>query len=205
MVAGTRRDRASWYHCRVRIVAGTLGGRHLTAPGGRTTRPTSDRVREAVFAILGPPPEDAAVLDLFAGSGAMALEALSRGAARATLVERDRGALRCIHDNVRALGVAAQVEIAAVDVRVFLRAAVRATPWSWVFIDPPYASTWAADALTALAGAALAEGAVVVVEHDRAHLPPAAIGSLLRTDERRYGDTWLSFFRRAPEPEPPPP
>lgn len=186
----------------MRIVAGSLGGRRLAAPGGRSTRPTSDKVREAVFAILGPPPPGAQVLDLFAGSGAMAIEALSRGAATATLVESARGAIATLRANLTELGVTDRATVLATDVLAYLRGPVRGQPFSWVFIDPPYASTLAADAL-ALLGAAtstdrLAADAIITIEHDRRNVPPDAAGNLVRTDQRRYGDSHVSFYRRAP-------
>ena len=186
----------------MRIVAGSLGGRRLAAPAGRSTRPTSDKVREAVFAILGPPPPAAQVLDLFAGSGAMAIEALSRGAAAATLVESARGALATLRANLTELGVADRATVVATDVLGFLRAAPKGPPFTWVFIDPPYASTLGADSL-ALLGAPtstdrLAPDAIIAIEHDRRQVPPDAAGNLVRTDQRRYGDTHVSFYRRAP-------
>jgi 16S rRNA (guanine966-N2)-methyltransferase len=184
----------------VRIVAGSLGGRRLGAPPGRGTRPTSDKVREAVFAILGPPPEGTQVLDLFAGSGAMAIEALSRGAAAATLVEAARPALGALRANLRELGVAAQTTVVAGDVLAFLRHLRSPPRWRWVFLDPPYATSLGTDAL-ALVGAdgdRLDPEATVVLEHDRRHLPPERAGILLLTDQRTYGDTWLSFYSPSP-------
>jgi 16S rRNA (guanine966-N2)-methyltransferase len=213
----------------VRIVAGSLGGRRLAAPSGRSTRPTSDKVREAIFAILGEPPPDAQVLDLFAGSGAMAIEAISRGAAGATTVESARGALVTLRANLRELGVAERVTVVAGDALAFLRTARpqltrrgdpggfadgagRRAPWqspfTWVFLDPPYATTLGADALALLVrdpardpvsadrpDLVAADGAVVL-EHDRRHLPAERVGDLVLTDQRRYGDTFVSIFRR---------
>ena len=183
----------------MRIVAGTLGGRVLRAPPGRDTRPTSEKVREAVFAILGDPGEGAHVLDLFAGSGALGLEALSRGAARVTFVDRGRPALAALRRNLAELGVADRAEVVGADAVAFL-ARPPAVPWRWVFVDPPYRSDLARRALDALPAASLAEGASIVVEHDRRNPPADAHGSLLRTDLRRYGDTEISFYRpRRPE------
>jgi 16S rRNA (guanine(966)-N(2))-methyltransferase RsmD len=184
----------------VRIVAGTLGGRVLAAPPGRSTRPTSEKVREAIFSILGPPPEDAQVLDLFAGSGALAIEALSRGAAAATLVESARGALATLRANLRDLALEDRARVVAADALTFLRAAHAGPAFHWVFLDPPYASRLGAEAL-ALLGAGtdrLAPEAITVIEHDRRNPPPDAAGDLLRTDQRRYGDTLVSFYRRRP-------
>jgi 16S rRNA (guanine966-N2)-methyltransferase len=188
----------------VRIVAGTLGGRVLRAPAGSDTRPTSEKVREAVFNILGPPADDAAVLDLFAGSGALGLEAISRGAGRVVFVEKARPTLAVLRRNIAELGADARSEIVVADAISFL-GRPPAQPWTWVFIDPPYRTDLARRALDALgAGAAgvLAEDASIVVEHDRRNAPADAHGSLLRTGLRRYGDTEVSFYRVArPTPE----
>jgi 16S rRNA (guanine966-N2)-methyltransferase len=169
----------------VRIVAGRWGGRRLVAPPGRTTRPTSDRVREALFSILAPL-DGEEVLDLFAGSGALGLEALSRGAAEATLVERDRAALTALHANVEALG--ADAHVIAGDVAAFLvSAAAAGGHYDLVFLDPPYRSTVGLGRELSLEPV-LAPGARVVVESDRRspldlHIP--------LIDERRYGDTLI--------------
>lgn len=171
----------------MRIVAGAWGGRRIAAPAGRDTRPTSDRVREALFSILGPL-DGLRVLDLFAGSGALALEALSRGAARAVLVERDPAALRAIRANVEALG--APAEIRRRDARAALGQAREAgETYDLVFLDPPYrrAAALAAE-LADVLPAVLAPGARVVCESDRR--APLELGLPVR-DERRYGDTLL--------------
>src|SRR5262249_14722455 len=119
-----------------RIIAGAWRGRRLVVPAGRDVRPTSDRVREALFSILGPL-DGAAVLDLFAGSGALALEALSRGAARAPPVERAPAALKAISANLQALD--ADADVRDRDVRAFVRdASTAAGPYDLIFLDPPY-------------------------------------------------------------------
>lgn len=183
----------------MRIVAGTLGGRVLRAPRGATTRPTSEKVREAIFNVLGPPADDLHVLDLFAGSGALGLEALSRGAAHATFVERDRGALGVLRANLDDLGVAAQATVAPIDVARFLAGAATAAgpPWGWIFLDPPYAAGLYEATLAALPRARLTAATAVVVEHAHRLPPPDRAGSLIRTDLRRYGDTSLSRYRLA--------
>jgi 16S rRNA (guanine966-N2)-methyltransferase len=197
----SRAHASSWYSRRVRIVAGEYGGRVLRAPSGLDTRPTTEKVREAIFSILGPPDPDAAVLDLFAGSGAMGLEALSRGAAHATFVEKGRPALSVLRRNLADLDAGPRAVVHAVDAIAFL--ARNAGPWRWIFIDPPYRSDLARRALDALgAGAALTEDGSIVVEHDRRNPPADAHGSLLRTGHRRYGDTELSFYRHRSEPRP---
>jgi 16S rRNA (guanine(966)-N(2))-methyltransferase RsmD len=182
----------------MRIVAGIHGGRVLKAPPGAATRPTSEKVREAMFAIL-PDVAGARVLDLFSGSGALGLEALSRGAAHATFVDSGKAALAAVRANIAALGVADRSTVVAGDA---VAAAGRApaapgtsacSMWNLVLVDPPYATDLAVRAVSACAPH-VAPGAVIVIEHDRRHAPPEAIGSLLRNDQRRYGDTWLSFY-----------
>jgi 16S rRNA (guanine966-N2)-methyltransferase len=174
----------------VRVVAGRFGGRRLQAPAGLGTRPTSDRVREALFSTLGPI-EGATVLDLFAGSGALAIEALSRGAERAVIVERDRRAAAVIRANLQRLGLgqdeALLVQAAA---RSALRdARDRGDTYDLVFLDPPYRS--AAELgreLSESLPAVLAAGARVVSESDR-RAPLELDLPLLH--ERRYGDTLI--------------
>jgi 16S rRNA (guanine966-N2)-methyltransferase len=174
----------------VRVVAGRFGGRRLRAPPGRETRPTSDRVREALFATLGPL-DGARVLDLFAGSGALAIEALSRGAASAVLVERDRRAAACARANLDALGLAEpEARLVVAPARTALKdASARAETYDLVLLDPPYRHAPAlgrelSEALPPL----LADGARVVTESDRR--APLAL-ELALTHERRYGDTLI--------------
>ncbi len=176
----------------MRIVRGSLGGRVLRAPAGADTRPTSEKVREAIFNIL-PDVQGMRVLDLFAGSGALGIEALSRGAAHATFVDQGKAALTSVRANLRELGIEASATVLAGDAVTLAGRHVPAAPWQLVFIDPPYRSDLALRSATALAN--LADDAVIVIEHDRRNAPPDRIGSLLRTDERRYGDTMVSFYR----------
>jgi 16S rRNA (guanine966-N2)-methyltransferase len=178
----------------VRIVAGSLGGRVLRAPPGAATRPTSEKVREAMFAIL-PEVEGGHVLDLFAGSGALGLEALSRGAAHATFVDSAKPALAAVRHNIETLGVADRATVLAGDAVALARRHVPAVPWQIVFVDPPYASDLAERSASAIPPAHLAQDAVIVIEHDRRNAPPDELRSLLRTDQRRYGDTLVSFYR----------
>ena len=164
----------------------------LRAPHGAATRPTSEKVREAIFNILGSV-EGAHVLDLFAGSGALGIEALSRGAAHATFVDAGKPALAAIRGNLRELGLEGRAAVLAMDAVLAARRPP-AAPWGVVFVDPPYASDLAARAVLALPPGSLAPGARVVIEHDRRGTPPDALGSLIRRDQRRYGDTMVSFF-----------
>jgi 16S rRNA (guanine966-N2)-methyltransferase len=181
----------------MRIVAGRYGGRRLAAPPGSATRPTSDRVREALFQRLGPL-DDATVLDLFAGSGALALEALSRGAAHATLVDSAPVAIRAIRANVAALAVPAEhVDVRRQDARAFLRGARSARQqYDLVLLDPPYRlAAELGRELSPLIAAVLAPGGRVVSESDR-RTPLDLDPDLPQTDERRYGDTLIRTHER---------
>jgi 16S rRNA (guanine(966)-N(2))-methyltransferase RsmD len=174
----------------MRVIAGRYGGRRLVAPPGATTRPTSDRVREALFSILGPRVEEAAVLDLFAGSGALGLEALSRGAADVTFVDSAPAALRALRANLEALGADAEV-VRADAVRWLRTASCRGRQYSLVFLDPPYrrAATLGA-ALSDVLPPVLGTDALVVSESDRRAPLELTIPTI---DERRYGDTLIRF------------
>ncbi len=181
----------------MRIVGGSLGGRVLRAPPGAATRPTSEKVREAVFQILNAKDAlEGRVLDLFAGSGGLGIEALSRGATHATFVDSGKQAIAAVRGNLTELGVADRATVVAGDAVVFAKRplAEGIEPWRLVLIDPPYASDLATRAALALPHESLAKGAVIVIEHDRRNAPPDALGSLIRTDERRYGDTHISFY-----------
>ncbi|MEM9488811.1 MAG: 16S rRNA (guanine(966)-N(2))-methyltransferase RsmD [Myxococcota bacterium] len=180
----------------MRITGGRLRGRRLKAPAGSVTRPTSDRVREAVFSILGPPPDDAVVLDAFAGSGALGLEALSRGAGRCWFIDSARSAVRCVRGNIAALAVADACAVMCSDTLAALRRwRSRSAPFDWVFIDPPYRTALAQQLLVLLGdGQLLARAAVIVVEHDRHNRPQDRYGDLIRTGLRRYGDTEISLY-----------
>jgi len=173
----------------MRVIAGSYKGRRLQAPAGLDTRPTSDRVREALFSILGARRvEGARVLDLFAGSGALGIEALSRGAAEATFVDSAAPAIRAIGANLEAVG--ADAVVVRAEARRFLGGASRsARQYDLLFLDPPYrlAASLGRELSEALA-AVLAPGAAVVAESDRR--APLEVDLPLE-DERRYGDTLI--------------
>jgi 16S rRNA (guanine966-N2)-methyltransferase len=174
----------------VRVVAGRFGGRRLRAPRGRDTRPTSDRAREALFSMLGAL-DGARVLDLFAGSGALAIEALSRGAAEATLVERDARAIEVIRANLAALDLGAEeARVVHATARAALRdASARGDAYDLVLLDPPYRDAPALGReLSQALPAILAPDARVVAESDRR--APLELG-LPVVRERRYGDTLI--------------
>jgi 16S rRNA (guanine966-N2)-methyltransferase len=181
----------------VRVIAGRLGGRRLRAVPGAATRPTSDRVREALFAILGDRVEDARVLDLFAGTGALAIEALSRGARSAVLVEQAPAAVAVIRANLADLGLEQVATVRRTRAEVWLRSP-GGGPFDLAFLDPPYALPVGtlAGLLAALARGALATGATVVVEATSgAEPPPWPPGLDADGPARRYGDTTLHLAR----------
>jgi len=173
----------------VRIVAGEWGGRRLQAPPGRDTRPTTDRVREAWMSVVAPLLPEARVVDLFAGSGALGLEALSRGADHVVFVEQAPPALNALRANIAALGAQSRCEVVRADA---LRYAAELAEGAadLVFADPPY-GTGAAESLVGLfATRPLAEW--LCVEHSRDDRLPELPGA----DTRRYGDTLLTFIPR---------
>jgi len=208
----------------MRVVAGQWRGRPLVAPAGRATRPTSDRVREAIFDVLAALPEAAAaprdevdsgqlaghvVLDLYAGSGGLGIEALSRGAASCTFVEKDRSALRVLHANLErlAIGVTAadgrsralppdeepRAHVLGVDARRALPAdALRGSRYTLLFVDPPYERYLELQpSLARLVGPVLAQGAVLVIE-TAVRTPVDLPWRVVR--EKRYGDTKVTFL-----------
>ncbi len=169
----------------MRITGGALGGRRLVAPRGEHTRPTSDRVREALFQILGPL-DGARVLDLFAGSGALGIEALSRGASDGTFVDSAPAAIAAVRRNLETLDLEAEVRRA--DARAFLNNAQRSARfYDLVLLDPPYRlAAGLGRELSEVVPAVLAPAGRAVSESDRRS--PLAL-DLPLLDERRYGDT----------------
>ncbi len=185
----------------MRVIAGTAGGRPLRSPRGHRTRPTADRVREALFSSLGAELAGARVLDLFAGSGALGIEALSRGAAWATFVERDPKALAVVAANLASTGLASRASVVRGEAARFC-AEPRGGPFDLVFCDPPYEQPLATVvALVERLGDArgLAPGARVVFERDRRDSEVTSrpeLGRVLVEDRRRsYGDTVLLYLR----------
>ena len=182
-----------------RVIAGSAKGVRLRAPGAGT-RPLADRVKQTLFAILEPELEGARVLDLFAGSGAGGIEALSRGAASATFVDKDQGAAAVIDANLRATGlVGANATVIRWDVVRWLGEANAEVEFDVVLVDPPYAET---ELLTRVLeilgapGAPVATEARVVAKHFWRDRPPERIGRLALERDRRFGETALTFYRR---------
>ncbi|MFX0593596.1 16S rRNA (guanine(966)-N(2))-methyltransferase RsmD [Melissospora conviva] len=185
-----------------RIVAGAYGGRRIATPAGSGTRPTSDRVREALFSAVGShlDLDGARVADLYAGSGAVGLEALSRGAAHVLLVESDPRAARVIRENIATLRAAPAARLATARVAQVLAAGPDGDPYDMVFADPPYAvpDTEITDLLTTLVtGGWLAEEALVVVERSRRTRDFQWVEGITGLRSRRYGEATLWYGRRS--------
>ena len=178
----------------MRIVAGEFRGRKLHTPKGAQIRPTTDRVREAIFSIIASHLPDATVLDLFAGTGALGLEALSRGADRAVFVDRSPDAVRLIRANVELCRATQRAEIVQGPVaQVVQRLAHQGETFHLIFMDPPYGKGYIEETLLQLDKIAYAQG-LVVAEHHVKDLLPQRLGTWIRTRERRYGDSAISFF-----------
>ncbi len=182
----------------MRIIAGEWRGRRLAAPKGLDVRPTGDRARETLFDILGDRVVGARFLDLFAGTGAVGLEALSRGAAGAVLVESHPPALAALRANVEALGAASRARVLAGGWQAMLRLLAReGASFDILFTDPPYDTGLGEACLRSPeAGAMLTEGGVVVVEHRKSSPPPDAPPGFSMTRSRRAGEAVFSFYAR---------
>lgn len=178
-----------------RVIAGTARGIRLEAPGD-ATRPLGDRVKQTLFAIVEPELRDARVLDVFAGSGAAGIEALSRGAASATFVERDRDAVRAIESNLARTRLADRAVIVRGDAIAWLERQVR-PGWQLVIVDPPYADIAALQRTLEILGGdgVVARGGRVVAKHFWREPPPEQIGLLASDRRRRFGETALTFYR----------
>jgi 16S rRNA (guanine966-N2)-methyltransferase len=184
----------------VRVIAGRLGGRRLVAPRGLATRPTTDRVREALFSALGSV-TGARVLDLYAGTGALGIEALSRGASRAVFVESARPAIAALRENLGALDLLSSTRVVAQPAARAIAAIVASAvggaegPFDLVFADPPYAALADVPPLaeSLVASGALASGARFVLEHASRDAAPD-LGALTPRPTRTYGDTAVTIY-----------
>ena len=182
----------------MRVIAGVAKGRKLVAPKGRRIRPTADRVKESLFSIIADRIKGSAVLDLYAGTGALAIEALSRGAAAATLVDSDETAVAAIHRNLEETGLAERAAVVRAPVTQALdRLTSEARAFDLLFLDPPYKIEAAGlEIVLAKAAGCLRQRGLIVLEH-RPDLPEVEVSpGLVMVDRRRYGDTGLSFYKK---------
>jgi 16S rRNA (guanine(966)-N(2))-methyltransferase RsmD len=193
----------------MRVIAGTYRSRKLRALRGLALRPSSDQIRETLFNILGPGVDDAIFVDLFAGSGAVGIEALSRGARKAIFLEKHPAAIKLLRANLESLGIAiaragdrtfaGSAEILALDALAgLIRLSARGIKADIIFADPPYADSGAYDdVLDWLCDSdLLSPGGLLILEHSRRHKLPAVAGPLERTRVVEQGDTALSFYSR---------
>lgn len=179
----------------MRVLAGTLKGRRLATPPGRTTRPTSDQVRIACLDALMPFLAGGPFLDLFAGAGGVGIEALSRGAPAAVFVERDAAAVRALRRNIEALALDDRARVVRDDAaRAVARLARTGERFAVAFLDPPYGGPDPLPVLALVAGCLL-PGGVVVVQHATKAPPPAPAEPLVAWRTRRFGATTLTFLR----------
>lgn len=177
----------------MRVIAGSAGGRKLRTLKGTETRPTSDRVREALFSSIGKLVDGAKVLDLYAGSGALGIEALSRGASHATFVESNRAAVEVIESNLEELGLKPRADVIQIDAAVFVRRP-SVKSYDLVLIDPPYSVGLPSDVLEGLLDH-LSQDALVVVEASSRLDDVAIPGGFILGHRKKYGDTMLVFMR----------
>jgi len=180
----------------VRIISGSARGRSLKSPAGLTVRPTSDRVREALFSILADRVAGAGVLDLFAGTGSLGLEALSRGSSWAVFVDRKPAAIKCIRQNVELCGFTDRAKVVSAPVVPYIRTKGPPDGVGLVFVDPPYFSDEGTNTLMAISKRAksLSE-CLVVYEHSPGNPPDKVPDQMEIQDSRTYGDTALTFLQ----------
>lgn len=183
----------------MRVIGGQARGRRLKVPKGQSLRPTSARVKEALFDILPHDLSGAKVLDLFAGTGNVTIEALSRGAAEALLVDASAESGKAIRENLRRLRLAGRTKVWIVPViRAVKLLARRGETFDLIFLDPPYEQRWVGSTLKAIAdGGMLRPAGIIVAEHSVREPVEPRYGALALYDQRKYGDTLLSFIRTA--------
>jgi 16S rRNA (guanine(966)-N(2))-methyltransferase RsmD len=193
----------------MRIVAGKYRSRILKSLKGNALRPTSDRLRETLFNVLGPNVAGSRFLDVFAGTGAVGIEAISRGATQVVFIENHAAAATLIRRNLDSLEIQNGAQILLFDAlrgleKIAARHKPTDAPFDFVFVDPPYAEKEQYDRVLGFLGAAsfLSEGSLVIAEHRRTHELPQRIGRLMQTRILRQGDAALSFFEhQAAEPD----
>jgi 16S rRNA (guanine966-N2)-methyltransferase len=180
----------------MRVISGTLKGRRLMAPTGMAIRPTADRIKESVFNILAGSVQTKRTLDLFAGTGALGIEALSRGAASAVFVDQAKAALAAIRRNIRELGLEDRSHVIHWNILKNLNCLIpERDAFDLVFMDPPYATDAVSPVLAGLLSCgALAAGARVIIEHSSREPIVLPMGILVLSDQRRFGKTLVSFI-----------
>lgn len=179
----------------MRIVGGEARGRRLKAPPSDRIRPTSDRIREAIFDLLGPGPNSGGVLDLYAGTGALGIEALSRGFETAVFVEKDRIALGLIRENLARCGYEDRCRVEEKEVLRFLEVLDAAAPFSLVLLDPPYQKQMVAGCLERLASSRwVSDDGRIVCETERDLELPGRVETFQRAKRKRYGDTSVHIY-----------
>lgn len=181
----------------VRVIAGAARGRALKAVPGSNTRPTTDKVKEAIFSMIGPYFDGGIALDLFAGTGGLGIEAWSRGAQRVIFVDKEKISLDIIRQNVKTAGAESAAELYRNDADRALKAlAKRDIAFSLVFLDPPYKMTTMDAVMAELAEKGmLAGGATIVVEHDASHRYPEELAGFEQVKQAKYGDTAVTIYR----------
>jgi 16S rRNA (guanine966-N2)-methyltransferase len=184
----------------MRVISGTARGRSLKAVPGTNTRPTTDKVKEAVFSMIGPYFEGGQVLDLFAGTGGLGIEALSRGMGRAVFIDMDKKSLEIIQENLKTAGFPEQAEVYRNDALRALKALVkRGLSFDLIFLDPPYRMKNMDEVLALLEeGALVRPNGTVMIEHDAAHRYAERIGSFACRRHAVYGDTAISIYTYEP-------
>lgn len=183
----------------MRIIAGLARGRKIITPEGTGTRPTSDRVKESIFGILQFKLSGKRVLDLFAGSGSLGLESLSRGASYCVFVDKDNGSIQAVSKNVKSLGFESQCDILQADfAQAIKRLSSRRSQFDFIFMDPPYAAGILEQAVDfVLANNLLSDGGTIVAEHAAGKMAWENIKTCDIYDTRTYGNTAVSFIRKA--------
>lgn len=179
----------------MRIIAGSAKGRQLVTPVGNNTRPTLDRVRESLFGILQFQLSGMRVLDLFSGSGALGLEALSRGAAYAVLNDHDRHCCEIIRKNVQTLGFEDRCRVSQQEAMAAVLSLTGHTPFDIAFLDPPYAAGAQKEAEALFKNGCIAPNGMVVIEHSWDQPPADVPGMMACVDRRKYRETGISFFK----------
>ncbi len=179
----------------MRIIAGSFKGRKLISPGGSRTRPTSDRVREAIFSIVGDLVVGAQVMDLESGTGAMGLEALSRGARQAVFVEMDPAALRCLNTNIEMCRCQDRSEVVSRPVLSYLGKIDSGVGFELVFVDPPYMGDLGTLTLLAISKHAKPlKRCLIILEHAPDRTPEPVPDNMTKVDTRRYGNVGVTFL-----------